>query len=168
MAAIAYLTNKDIKQRVKDKHGKNIKVVSKFISWKDKLTFSCTICNHVWNVKPQGVLNGTGCPECAKIRRAKSISLAHANSVLREIKYATRIADLEEKFNIEYIGTLPASKAKEFIFFCNECLEKFSSPLRSMERSQCGCWKCGDKLRLEKSGSTENIELKRISAVLST
>lgn len=45
--------------------GRNINVVGDYEKAKIKTTFSCRECGCLWDATPNGVLRGTGCPECA-------------------------------------------------------------------------------------------------------
>ena len=38
----------------------------KYKDARTKITFSCRICSHSWTAKPNNILSGFGCPECAK------------------------------------------------------------------------------------------------------
>lgn len=47
----------------------NITVLTDYTNNKTKVSVSCTICNHHWDVVPASLLNGHGCPKCAKRKR---------------------------------------------------------------------------------------------------
>ena len=37
-----------------------------------KISVKCTVCNYTWDVTPKSLLQGNGCPKCARIQNAKS------------------------------------------------------------------------------------------------
>lgn len=37
-----------------------------YVNAKEKILVECNICGHEWQVEPDGLLQGRGCPECAK------------------------------------------------------------------------------------------------------
>lgn len=50
----------------------NIEVVGEFVNINTKILHRCKIDGHEWNPYPSSILQGTGCPECARRRRARS------------------------------------------------------------------------------------------------
>ena len=46
----------------------NIKVLGVYINNKTKIEFQCLVdrCLHKWMARPDNILSGYGCPECAK------------------------------------------------------------------------------------------------------
>jgi hypothetical protein len=48
---------------------RTIKRIGKYINGKTRIEFECLICNYAWYVSPDCVLQGTGCPNCARKRR---------------------------------------------------------------------------------------------------
>ena len=46
----------------------NIVVNGEYINNKTKINVECTECGHIWNVVPASLLNGHGCPKCAKMK----------------------------------------------------------------------------------------------------
>lgn len=49
---------------------KDIEIVGQYKNMTTKLLVKCNICGYKWMANPQPLLNGCGCPECAKIRVA--------------------------------------------------------------------------------------------------
>lgn len=43
----------------------NIEVIDTYIKAPTKIAHRCKICGHIWNVEPNSLLQGTGCPVCA-------------------------------------------------------------------------------------------------------
>lgn len=81
----------------------NIEVVDQYVGALTKIKHRCKICGHEWNVKPNSVLNGKGCPECAKLQRARS------NTKTNE-QFVSEVAMINQ--NIEVIGQYINSNAK--------------------------------------------------------
>ena len=50
----------------------NIVVNSEYINNKTKINVECTECGHIWNVVPASLLNGHGCPKCAKMKNRQN------------------------------------------------------------------------------------------------
>lgn len=44
----------------------NIKIIGEYKGNKDKIAVSCLICGHNWKAAPSNLLQGHGCPRCAK------------------------------------------------------------------------------------------------------
>lgn len=47
----------------------DIKVISEYINNKTKMSVECALCGHRWDVVPASLLNGHGCPQCARKRK---------------------------------------------------------------------------------------------------
>lgn len=73
----------------------NLEVIGQYMGANIKIKHRCNICGHEWNVKPNSVLNGTRCPECAKYQRAKSKTKTHE-------QFVTEVAAINQ--NIEIVG----------------------------------------------------------------
>lgn len=46
----------------------NIKILSKFENVSTKVKCSCKVCNHIWEITPNHLLQGIGCPQCKTIK----------------------------------------------------------------------------------------------------
>lgn len=44
----------------------SIEIIGKYINTHTDIVCKCNRCNHIWNVKPYSLLQGHGCPRCAK------------------------------------------------------------------------------------------------------
>ncbi|MFX1151620.1 zinc-ribbon domain-containing protein [Escherichia coli] len=64
----------------------DVEVIGKIKNARTKVLCLCKICGHEWEVTPDGLKRGHGCPECAKIKVANARRLTHAENV----------ADIEE------------------------------------------------------------------------
>lgn len=45
-----------------------IKLLSKYITAKEKVQCECIDCGNVWNVCASHLLEGTGCPKCSRLK----------------------------------------------------------------------------------------------------
>lgn len=50
----------------------NIEVLGDYINGKTNIDCECKICNHKWGARPSHLLEGTGCPNCYKIRKNRT------------------------------------------------------------------------------------------------
>lgn len=53
---------------------KNIEVVGIYKKWNEPILHRCKKCGYEWMVKPNGILNGTGCPVCKESHGERSIN----------------------------------------------------------------------------------------------
>ncbi len=60
----------------------NIEVIGQYIGANIKIRHRCKVCEHKWDAKPNTILSGRGCPECAKHQRAKSNTKTHEQFVV--------------------------------------------------------------------------------------
>lgn len=112
----------------------DIEVVGQYVRFDTKIKHRCKVCGHEWYVKPVNVLNGQGCPECAKYKRAKSKTKTHE-------QFVVEVATINQ--NIEVIGRyINANKKIEIkCKVCgNECFIRAADIL-----SGHGCPKCSHK-----------------------
>ena len=65
----------------------NIEVIGMYNGNKEKILHKCKMCGYEWEIKPIHVIHGHGCPQCAKIQRAKSKTMNH-------LEYEKRVLDL--------------------------------------------------------------------------
>ena len=61
----ARLTHEEFVQRVAVVNP-NVEVLGQYKTAQDKVCVQCKACNHIWDVAPFNLLNGSGCPSCAK------------------------------------------------------------------------------------------------------
>lgn len=68
----AKLTNEDFLEKL-DKINPNIKPLDEYVSHIHKMRFQCVKCGHVWEAKPNNILNGKGCPKCKSSKGERKI-----------------------------------------------------------------------------------------------
>jgi len=57
-----------------NKYAHNIEVVGTYVNAQTKILCKCKICGHEWSVRPNGLLKGQGCPDCARKSASQKIT----------------------------------------------------------------------------------------------
>ena len=114
----------------------NIEVVGVYNGCTTKILHKCKVCGYEWNVKPNSILNGRGCPECAKYNRAINNTKTHK-------QYVEEVYSINP--NIEVIGKYVGADEKIEVS-CKICGNKWSARAAGMLRG-CGCPKCAKVLK---------------------
>lgn len=74
----------------------NIIAMSEYVSAQQKMLFKCRVCGNEFKMRPCSVLNGRGCPECARRSRRESQLLSNDEFILRLNKCNPSVEPLEE------------------------------------------------------------------------
>lgn len=122
----------------------NVEVIENYINSQTKIAHRCKIDGYIWNITPNNILQGEGCPNCYKINKTSG------KRRKTHEEYVIEVASVNP--NIEVIGKYINSKTKILHRCKNHNIEWKASPtniLRGM-----GCYKCG----IEKS-STKRSKL---------
>lgn len=138
-------TTKEIKSRIKATHGASIKVLSEFVSWKEKMQFKCTACDTQWNAKPQNVVNGTSCPSCAWAKRRKNSSKPRV--AFKEESHKTVFFNKIKELNITNMGNYPKKLYDNVFLKCNKCEHQWKICWHSFKYTVIGCPKCANKAK---------------------
>lgn len=109
----------------------NIEVVGQYINANTKIRHRCKMCENEWDVKPSCILRGQGCPECAKIQRARS------NTKTNE-QFIAEVAMINQ--NIEVVGKYTNADAKVEVK-CKVCGHKWFTRAADVLMGH-GCHKC--------------------------
>ena len=139
------ITTKEIRRRIKLKHGVSIKVLSEFVSWKERMQFKCTDCSTQWDAKPQNVTNGTGCPTCAWSKRRKNSSKPRV--AYKENSHKTYFFNKIKELNITNIGSYPKKLYDIVSLKCNKCNHQWELHWHSFKYTVVGCPKCALKIK---------------------
>ena len=94
---IKYTHNRFLKEfKQKNKNSTNIEVLSQYRGMTERIQCKCTQCQHIWNPIASSLIQGTGCPECSKIKVAE-----RGREQLKIIKRPGKMshADFLAKFN---------------------------------------------------------------------
>lgn len=124
------LTNAEFLERLANVT-KSVKPLQSYVKSSIKIKVKCLVCGHIWEVRPNALLSGNGCPKCA----AKRISVSR------------RISDSEFKLKlfqkrpmITYNGNYCDSKTR-LLFHCKLC--GYSWKQTPSEVLAYGCPHCG-------------------------
>ena len=74
------LTHEEFEKKLKNIHGDEIVCLDKYINSRTQIPFKHTICEYIWEAKPNSILQGRSCPKCAG-----NIKKSH-ETFLRELK----------------------------------------------------------------------------------
>ena len=89
----------------------NIEVIGTYTYNNIKIAHKCKICKHMWNAVPNSILQGSGCPKCAEIKRAEYFRKSHED-------YVYELSNINP--NIEVLGTYINAHTK-VKHKCREC-----------------------------------------------
>lgn len=79
-----YKTTEDIVPLIKDQ---NVEVISEYLGNEKPITCRCKSCGHIWTTLPKVLItNGSGCPECGKIKRSLSKRKSH-EQFIKDLEY---------------------------------------------------------------------------------
>lgn len=70
----AKLTQEDFMEKLHDIHGDDIVPLEEYKAHSIKIKFQCNKCGHIWEAKPNNILNGKGCPKCKLSKGEKEIA----------------------------------------------------------------------------------------------
>jgi DNA-directed RNA polymerase subunit RPC12/RpoP len=131
-------THKEYCDEVRQVHGTNIKVVEHYIDDGTKIKHKCRYL-HVYPVRPNHVLRGVGCPECAKRSRGLKHRKTHE-------EYVDQVNKIHEG-NIEVLGDYEGAfvKVKHKCMRCN--FQWMVTPDNIVNTSKTGCPKCAASRR---------------------
>lgn len=73
----------------------NIKIIGKYRGNKEKLSCECKVCGNIWDVKPNSLLNGSGCPICAQKNVANKLRMSNEEFIkkLKELNPTYEVLD---------------------------------------------------------------------------
>ena len=144
-------TTEEFKQEIKDIN-ENIEILGEYINNKIKIKCKCKIDGYEWEMTPNSLLRGQGCPKCGIKSRVEKRSKTH-KEFIKEIK---KIND-----DIEILGEYVNSQTKIKVRCKKDGHEWKATPNNLL--SGYGCPKCnaskGEK-RIAKYLDSRNIEYK--------
>ena len=88
-------TQEQITEKIKSLHP-NLILIGQYKGTKEYTEFQCTACGTMLRTKPDYLINGRGCRECAKIAASKRMTLSHDVFVKRMKKISPNIEILTE------------------------------------------------------------------------
>lgn len=140
------LTHEEFVQ-ILGKKNPSVVVLGRYVNSQTHIEVQCKECGHVWPVKPNNLMKGTGCPKCAKVHSSIKQKRTHEQFLL----------EMEEKGNaaVEVLGEYINSSTK-ILCRCKVCGYEWS-PYPSALLQGHGCKKCADAaLR----GKKKNIRIR--------
>ena len=124
------MSPEEYKQRLY-KSNPNILLLGTYVKSEDHIKVECTVCGHTWNPEAGSLLQGRGCPECAKKRRADKQRRTNESFVHEVNRISPHIEVLSE-----YSGIEDNVHAK-----CKDCGYEWD-PIASVLLSGGGCPNC--------------------------
>lgn len=109
----------------------NIEILGEIVNGKTKVNCRCLICNHEWAAAPEKLTSGRGCPECKKVKVARSRKLPHEEHVAAIHKVNP---------NIEILGEIINHKTP-VLCRCKICNHKWEATPDNLKHGY-GCPRC--------------------------
>ena len=129
---VAKLSNEDFVSRLKNVTNK-IELLERYKSFHEKILCRCLRCGHKWMISPAKLLNGRGCPICAREIRGKNkmkIGKKNFESNLKKKKPNIILID-------EYMGVDTPTR-----FQCKICKYEFTTTPSKLLSTEYGCRQC--------------------------
>lgn len=118
-----------LKASKKNPYYKSIKFLSDYKGAMKRIKCQCSICGHVWEPFASSILQGTGCPQCAK----KHIALNNTKYLIEAKKHNPAIVQMtHEEFLAKFSKSPKASNI--------ELLSLYSG---AKNKIRCKCKRCG-------------------------
>ena len=124
------LTHKEFINRLQQVNP-NIQVLGTYTNNSTKIKCRCKIDGYEWEVKPNCLLSGHGCPKCKGKRQAQTLVMTHE-------EFMERLHQLNS--NIELLGTYTVGRNK-IKCKCKVCGHEWTPTSSSLLRGK-GCPKC--------------------------
>lgn len=148
------ITTEDFVSRMRSIN-KDIEIMGEYISSTVKIECRCQICGKVWSAVPGSLLQGHGCPECAREKCANRRRKTHEQFV----------ADLSVvNPSIEVIGQYQNS-ASPINVRCKVCGYEWSPIARSIVNTGQGCPECSRKNGAIKRTKTTEVFVAEMKSI---
>ena len=135
-----------------------ITVIGQYTSSQTKIECKCDICNHIWNVKPNNLMNGSGCPNCCNNDKGNSLRWNTEQFIQQLANKNTNVLLLSEYINYN----------TKVVVQCKECNTIFEITPHHLLNGH-GCKKCASKKVgdiLRKDNDDFILELEKISSTI--
>ena len=127
---MAKTTHSEYVKSVKNLKGNEISVLGQYVNTMTKILHLCNSCKLEWEIRPNNILNGQGCPICAK-KTCYAHRTPLTSSFKKSLKSVTQKISLLSEIK-------PKTKA---LFRCENCRHEWESePYRILKGH--GCPKC--------------------------
>lgn len=140
------LTHDEFVQIIKEKNP-SIIVLGTYFNSQTHIEVQCKECGFVWSVKPNNLMKGTGCRECAKVR----------SSIKQRRTHDQFLSEMEEKgsHTVEILGKYINSNTK-ILCRCKVCGYEWNPYPYSLLQGH-GCKKCADAALRKKRKVNNNL-----------
>ena len=128
------LTNNEFKEWMRI-HKPEIELLQDYTYSKQKISCRCLNCNYIWEITPNSLKRGQGCPECARIRRKNSHITKGKESFVNVLK---------NRKDISLIGEYEGNK-KHIRVQCNICNYIWNATPGNIKNGS-GCPRCAKHL----------------------
>lgn len=132
-----------------------IKIISQYTRRKDNVQCECLICGHIWNPTADKLLEGRGCPICAKKKRTQCCPQSHESFMEKFQKTGNKNVILLEKYT---------NSSTKIHCKCNKCGYEWSAVPPSLLKGHV-CSKCGNELMKHKQRKSHEQFMKEFSEV---
>lgn len=131
-AGVIKKTTEEFKKEIYELYGNEYEILGEYKNSKTKILVRHNVCDHEWNISPNKLLQGRGCPVCGRKKVFKKITKTH-EEFIREIK---------NKYGNEYeiLGKYINAHSKILVRH-NECGHEWSVRPASFLRGS-GCPLC--------------------------
>lgn len=125
--------NKELLKKIEDATSGNVSILDIPRNIHTKTPAVCNVCGYKWEVTPHHLLQGHGCPLCAKERTSEKERLSH-EEILSRVKKATNdTIDILETTK----GASHKAKAR-----CKVCGYTWNAVIGNIANGKTGCPKC--------------------------
>ncbi|HGX5467449.1 TPA: zinc-ribbon domain-containing protein [Escherichia coli] len=112
----------------------DVEVLGEITGNQKKVLCRCKVCGHEWSPKPNSLKNGSGCPECGRLRIGQSKRLSHEEQV-------AAIAKVDP--SVEVLGEITGDGIKVSCR-CKVCGHEWSATPSNLKGGH-GCPKCAKR-----------------------
>lgn len=146
------LTLEIVKERLK---ATSVEILStEYVNASTPLHCRCKICENEWKARSDKLCNsGTGCPECAKLKKGNGNKKYTLDKVKENLKHLP----------ISILSSAYKRSDAKLQCKCNLCNEIFESPYATLRKAKVGCPKCGRS----KSSTNQKLSINEVAQKLS-
>lgn len=131
-----------------------VEVLSQYYTALTKVLIKCCICGNQWEAKPSALLQGSGCPECAKRRKGNALRKTHE-------QFVSELALVNAKIQVldHYTGN-----RNKLMIKCLVCNHEWKTTPHDL-LSGHGCPECGLVMRQNAQRKTHEQFLSELEQV---
>lgn len=132
----------------------NIEILGEYINSHVKILHKCKVCSCEWDAFPINILNGSGCPTCANVKRSQIQALTQA-------EYIDRLLCVNS--SVEFIGDYKNLNTKSLHRCCMCGNEWMAYPTNVLKGK--GCKKCSDKKNADNLRKTNDYYVSQVASL---